>query len=251
MDLTGPVVKVPKLTAGATAAEQSAQNTSITTSNFTDEYLSTTAVTIAGATAVSQQLIDLSPLAIDQIVFTDLFAALAQEVEYALWYDTNFGIDNLVQQTYALGSSNAEDFYSGVSKAVNFIHTTRYMAPDAIFAHPSVVNHLKSRFDTVGRPLVAPTDTAYNPVAVAPDAAPADGPALRLLGLPVYADANISTSGVRGAICPVVRQDFVDRNSDVRVVIVPFATPIDPYHPPIGWWEDLGLGADEFVDATE
>jgi hypothetical protein len=33
---------------------------------------------------------------------------------------------------------------------------------------------------------------------------------------------------------------------------MPFADPIDPYHPPLGWWEDLGLGADEFVcDTTE
>jgi hypothetical protein len=31
----------------------------------------------------------------------------------------------------------------------------------------------------------------------------------------------------------------------------PFADPIDPYHTTIGWWEDLGLGVDEFVEATE
>jgi hypothetical protein len=28
----------------------------------------------------------------------------------------------------------------------------------------------------------------------------------------------------------------------------PFAVPVDPYHPPVGWWEDLGLGAEEFDD---
>jgi hypothetical protein len=26
---------------------------------------------------------------------------------------------------------------------------------------------------------------------------------------------------------------------------------VDPYHPPLGWWEDLGLGADEVVETTE
>jgi len=30
----------------------------------------------------------------------------------------------------------------------------------------------------------------------------------------------------------------------------PWAVPEDPYRPP-GWWEDLGLGADEFEHETE
>jgi hypothetical protein len=33
---------------------------------------------------------------------------------------------------------------------------------------------------------------------------------------------------------------------------MPFAVAEDPYHPPIGWWVDLGLGPDEFDwDTTE
>jgi hypothetical protein len=30
----------------------------------------------------------------------------------------------------------------------------------------------------------------------------------------------------------------------------PWAQAFDPYHPPVGWWEDLGLGIDEFGDDT-
>jgi hypothetical protein len=25
---------------------------------------------------------------------------------------------------------------------------------------------------------------------------------------------------------------------------------VDPYTPPLGWWHDLGLGVDEFVEDT-
>ena len=33
---------------------------------------------------------------------------------------------------------------------------------------------------------------------------------------------------------------------------MPFAQAADPYHRPVvGWWEDLGLGLDEFVDGDD
>jgi hypothetical protein len=42
----------------------------------------------------------------------------------------------------------------------------------------------------------------------------------------------------------------VQRAADrFRWLLMPWATAVDPYHP-VGWWEDLGLGADEFVDDT-
>jgi HK97 family phage major capsid protein len=122
--LTGPVVKIPKLTAGITAAEQSSENTSITTSEFTDEYLTVTAKTVASAAAVSQQLIDLSPMNIDDIVFIDMFAALAQQVDYDLWYDSTFGVDNIVQTTYTLpnmSETDIDDIYGYLGKAINWL----------------------------------------------------------------------------------------------------------------------------------
>jgi HK97 family phage major capsid protein len=195
--------KVPKLTAGTTASEQSSENTSITTSEFSDEYLSTTAKTVAAACAVSQQLTDLSPLNIDDIVFQDLFAALAQQVDYDLWYDSTFGVDNLVQTTYTLPSAtetDIDDIYGYLGKAINFVSTTRFLPPDVIFAHPSVVNHLLTRLDPDGRPLVLPSADAFNPVAIAPNAPVAQGESLRILGLPVISDPNISTSGNTSAV---------------------------------------------------
>jgi HK97 family phage major capsid protein len=201
--LLGPEVKVPKLTAGITASEQSSENTSITTSEFTDEYLSTTAKTVAAAAAVSQQLIDLSPLNIDDIVFQDMFAALAQQVDNDLWYDSNFGVDTLVQTTYTLPTAtetDIDDIYGYLSMAINFVSTTRYLPPDVSFAHPSVVNHLLSRLDPDGRPLVLPSADAFNPVAIAPNAPVAQGESLRILGLPVISDPNISTSANTSAV---------------------------------------------------
>jgi HK97 family phage major capsid protein len=214
--LLGPVVKVPKLTAGSTAAEQSSENTTITTSEFSDEYLTTTAKTVAAATAVSQQLIELSAVSIDQIVFTDMFKALFQEIDYALWYDANFGLDTLVQTTYNLPTFNETDIpdlLGGLAKAIEFIETTRYLPPTAIFCHPSVKNHLIARTDTTNRPLVTPQDVSYNPVATYSDGPSIPGgeglQSLRLLGLPVFTDPNIAVSNNTSALYVVRMEDNI------------------------------------------
>jgi hypothetical protein len=214
--LYGPTVKVPKLTAGTTASEQTSENTSITTSEFSDEYLSTTAKTVASAVAVSQQLIELSPVQIDQIVLTDMFKALAQQVDYELWYDSSFGLDTSVQTTYTLpgaGETDIPDLLGTVAKAIEFVETTRYLPPSVIFCHPSVKNHLISRTDTTLRPLVTPQDVAYNPVATITDGPSIPGgeglQSLRLLGLPLITDPNISVSGSQSALYVVRMEDNI------------------------------------------
>ena len=158
---------------------------------------------MAAASAVSQQLVDLSPLNIDDIVFQDLFAALAQQVDYDLWYDSTFGVDTLVQNTFTLPTADEtdiDDIYGYLGKAINYVSTTRYLPPDVIFAHPSVVNHLLTRLDPDGRPLVLPSANAFNPVATTPNSPVAQGESLRILGLPVISDPNISTSGNTSAV---------------------------------------------------
>jgi hypothetical protein len=105
--------------------------------------------------------------------------------------------------TYTLpnaGETDIDDIYGYLGKAINFISTTRYLPPDVIFAHPSVVNHLLTRLDPDGRPLVLPSADAFNPVAIAPNAPVAQGESLRILGLPVISDPNISVSGNTSAV---------------------------------------------------
>jgi hypothetical protein len=153
--------------------------------------------------SIIYSLIDLSPVHIDDIVFTDIFAALAQSVDSDLWYDADFGIDNLVQTTYTLPTANetdVDDIYGYLGKAINFISTTRFLPPDVIFAHPSVVNHILTRLDPDGRPLVLPSTDALNPLAMAPNSPVAQGESLRILGLPVISDPNITTSGNTSAV---------------------------------------------------
>jgi HK97 family phage major capsid protein len=199
--LTGPVVKTPKITAGNTAAAQSADNATIGTSTWADSYITVTPRTFASASYVSDQALSLSPVLLDSLIFEDLFAALAVTIENAVLYDAAFGLDTLaVAQgiTFSTGSSDTADVLAAFSHALNAIATTRYNTSGVIaVTHPSVILHQTSHVDTTGRPIYL-GDSAFNPAGI-PGPVSALGqtiaPAVTIQGVPVYADANVVVAG--------------------------------------------------------
>ncbi len=241
VELTAPVTNIPKLTAGGTASVQTNQNTSITTSQFTDEYLQTTAKTIAAATVVSQQLLDLSPMKIDDIVFQDLFAALATEVEANLLYDSTYGLDATVTASGISASvpgQDVDDLYGAISKALYRIATTRYNTSNVIgLAHPGTLLHWQSKLDSEGRPLFAPSKgqgAAFNPVGVVSDPGALGDqvrPALSIQGVPFFSDANIAVNG--GGTAPIYIVKLDDAILSTRGP-VSYASP-DPLAAQLSW----------------
>jgi HK97 family phage major capsid protein len=110
--LDAPVVKTPKISSGNTAYEQSAENATINTTEWVDEYITVTPNTYAAASYVSDQALSLSPVELDGLIFSDLFASLAVSIENAVLYDAAFGLDTLATSTgtvFATGSSDTAD----------------------------------------------------------------------------------------------------------------------------------------------
>jgi HK97 family phage major capsid protein len=199
--LESPVVQTPKITAGNTAAAQSAENATISTTQWTDEYITVTPKTYAAASYVSDQALTLSPVELDGLIFSDLFASLAVSIENAVLYDAAFGLDTLAASTgvtFATGSSDTADVLASFAHALNVIATTRYNTSNVIaITHPSVILHQTSHVDTTGRPIYL-GDHGFNPAGI-PGPVNALGqnivPALTIQGVPVYSDANVVVAG--------------------------------------------------------
>jgi HK97 family phage major capsid protein len=199
--LDAPVVKTPKITAGNVASQQSGENSTINTTEWTDEYITVTPNTYVAASYVSDQALTLSPVALDSLIFQDLFASLAVEIESAVLYDSGFGLDTLATSTgtvFATGSSDTADVYASFGHALNAIATIRYNTADVVaITHPSVILHQTSQVDTTGRPIYL-GDHGFNPAGIP---GPVDSlgqnvvPALTIQGVPVFSDANITISG--------------------------------------------------------
>jgi HK97 family phage major capsid protein len=199
--LTGPVVKTPKITTGNTAAVQSAENATISTTDWTDEYLTITPKTYAAASYVSDQALSLSPVELDGLIFADLFAALAVQLETALLYDASWGLDTLAVSSgtvFSTGSSDTADVLAAFARALNAIATTRYNTSNVVaIAHPATILHQTSHCDTTGRPIYL-GDHSFNPAGI-PGSVDTLGqriaPAVTIQGVPVYSDANITITG--------------------------------------------------------
>lgn len=193
-------VNIPKFATGATAAFQTADNTSVSNTSLTDENLAAPVRTIAGQQVVSLQLLEQSPAQFDTIVFRDLASAYGQALDVGCLYGSGsngqiLGLSNVSGiHSAAVSSVDVTGFYSAVAQACNAIETTRFESPEVIAMHPRRWNWLIAQLDSQHRPLVVPiAATAANAVGVLVDVAPQRIVGI-MCGLPVVLDANITTT---------------------------------------------------------
>jgi HK97 family phage major capsid protein len=208
-------ISLPRLATGTAVAQQATQNTAIQNTDATTNSVSATVVTLAGGQAIAQQLLDQSPVNMDEILLEDLAS------DYAVKADV-FVISN--NATNAVGLINAAgtnvnvtattltgagSIWAKLADAIQQIHTTRYMPPSAIVMHPRRWAWIISAVDGSGRPMVTPD--AMNPIAQSGGVITA-GRVGVMQGLPVYTDPNIPTNLGAGT-----NQDpiFVMRERDV------------------------------------
>jgi HK97 family phage major capsid protein len=193
-------INIPKFATGTTAAFQTADNTSVSNTNLTDENLEAPARTVAGQQVVSLQLLEQSPAEFDEIVIRDLASAYGQQLDLGCLYGTGsngqvLGLSNVSGiHSLAVSSVDVTGFYSAVAQACNLIETTRFASPEVIAMHPRRWNWLISQLDSQHRPLVVPiAATAANAVGVLADVSPQRIVGI-MCGLPVVLDANITTT---------------------------------------------------------
>ena len=197
-------VSIPKLLTGTAVALQSTQNSTLATADITTSFVSTGFATIGGKAVWSQQLMDQSAVPFDQIISADLAAAYNAYFGAQIFLGAGTGANNnavlngLSNATVLSGNQStitattAAAFYSKANGMLSAFATTRYAQPEQWIMHPRRWFWLLAQTDSTGRPLVVPSDVAYNPIATN------NGNNMGLvggfLGLPVYIDPNIPTN---------------------------------------------------------
>jgi HK97 family phage major capsid protein len=223
-------INIPKVATGAAVAVQATQNTGVQVTDLTTTSVSSPVTTIAGGQIVSLQLMEQSPLNVDDVILGDLAAA------YAVQYNTEIlsgsgvgghqtGIltlagTNAITYTSAaptLGGVAPDALFVKLAGAIQAVHSNRYMSPSAIIMHPSRWAWALSQSDTQKRPLVTARAGAFNAIGAA-DQVAAQGLVGEMLGLPVYVDASIPTNvgGTQDQIIVARLEDLVQWESNVR-----------------------------------
>jgi HK97 family phage major capsid protein len=202
MDLPGGTdsISLPRLATGTAVAEQATQNTAVQNTDATTNSVTAAVATIAGQQVVSLQLIEQSPINMDDVLLADLAA------DYAVKLDTFVISNNAANKrgllnvtgatavTYTDASATAGELYPKIADAIQQIHTSRFMPPDVIFMHPRRWAWMLSALDTAGRPLVTPVAGAPQNVLAAVGPINSEGFVGSMQGLPVFVDPNIPTN---------------------------------------------------------
>ncbi|MGW8703231.1 phage major capsid protein, partial [Streptomyces eurythermus] len=193
-------ISLPKVSTGTATAEQTTQNTSLQNTDATTGSVTANVSTIAGTQIVSQQLLDQSPVNMDQILLADLAADYAVKADlFVLTANaTNkvglLNVSGLNAVTYTDATPTVGELYPKGADAVQQIHTSRFLPADKHFMHPRRWAWMTASLDTAGRPLVVPSaNMPQNTLAQMGDVI-SEGFVGTWHGLPVYVDPNIPTN---------------------------------------------------------
>ena len=202
----GMTINISRVTTGASAAVQATENSAVSETDLDDTLLTVSIRTIAGQQDVSRQALDRGT-GVDAIIMADLSSAIATALDLGCISGDGtsgalLGIQNITGLnaiTYTDGSPTVAEFYPKLMDAVQQINSGRYAGPDLIVMHPRRAAWLFSAVGSDSRPIVLPTaGVPQNAMGVGPVAGYGLN-GLQLAGIPVVADANISTTGGAGS----------------------------------------------------
>lgn len=195
-------INVPLLTTGTLTAPQTADNAAVSSQDLASSSVEAKVRTIAGQEDVSIQLLDQSPIAFDEIVFADLLA------DYALQLDTQLlngsgingqllGILNTVgvnTETYTDASPTLPELWPKLWEALNKASNARKMPATHWWWNSRRWFWAAAQLDGSNRPFVlVPANGPQNALAVGDGNQNQGGPVTHI-GAPVYLDLNIPTN---------------------------------------------------------
>src|ERR1039458_5760393 len=175
--------------------------------------------TIGGKQIVSLQLLNQSGIPFDRVILGDLAADYAKQLDLqvlagsgasgqlrGLLNAAGAGSTIYTSATPKVSSATAADsFYNRIVGAAVAIHTTRFLPATAVVMHPNRWAWLFRSLDTTTRPLVITEGGSFNPAGTSTGVV-AQGSAGTIAGLPVYLDANVTTTTGAGS---ATNQDLV------------------------------------------
>ena len=202
LNSSGMTLNISRVTTGASAAVQATENSAVSETDLDDTLLTVSIRTIAGQQDVSRQALERGE-GIDALIMADLSSAIATALDLGCIYGDGtsgalLGLNNITGKndvTYTDASPTVAEFYPKLMDAVQQINSNRYAGPDLIVMHPRRAAWLFSAVGSDSRPIVLPTaGVPQNAMGVGPVAGYGLN-GLQLAGIPVVADANISTTG--------------------------------------------------------
>lgn len=209
-------INIPKISGGTAVAFQGTQNTAINETDLTTTSISAGVYTVAGGQTIALQLVEQSPLNVDNVILQDLAADYARFLDASVVLNGSgsgqpTGIMNLAGTTaIANSTTGAVSLYSKVADAIQLIQTSRYANPTHILMHPRRWASLLAAVDSSNRPLVVPSGSNFNPMGTA-GAPVVEGAVGYMIGLPVVVDANVPTNTGTGTNQdPVIVAKFDD-----------------------------------------
>ena len=216
---SGMTLNISRVTTGSSAAVQATENSAVSETDIDDTLLTVDVRTIAGQQDISRQALERGE-GIDSLIMADLQSAIATALDLGCIYGDGtsgalLGLNNITGKnaiTYTDASPTVAEFYPKLMDAIQQINSNRYAGPDLIIMHPRRAAWLAAAVDGQSRPLVLPQSNVPSNVMGTGPVAGYGLNGLQLAGIPVVADANISTTGGAGSNEDSV---FVVRRADM------------------------------------
>ena len=199
------VINLPKILTGtATGAQTSGQNSGVLETDLTDAVVSSPVITRAGQQTVSLQMLEQSPIPIDEALMEDLLGALAEDIDTLVLTSPGgtgafYGVTTLAGTNAVTDSGTTPtgiEIFQDIVKGISLSRKNRHRMPDAIYMTASRWFWLTSQADSSGRPLVVPSDQGViNAIATMTKNndgdAPIETPVGTIYGIPVILDDHI------------------------------------------------------------
>lgn len=198
-------INVPRVATGTTTAIQTADNAAISDTDATTDSVQANVKTIAGQQDISLQAVEQSPIAFDQIIFSDLGEDHAVKTDVQVIDGSNAGnqvrgilaIPSIDTTAYTDASPTVAELYPKLADSANQVASTRFRPVTHIFMHPRRWYWLLAAVDSSNRPLVAMNAQGpQNALIQALDGNPfAEGGIVGMTPFgPIWIDPNIPTA---------------------------------------------------------
>ena len=202
----GMTLNISRMTTGTSTAVQAAENDAISNTNADDTLLTVNVRTIAGQQDISKQAIERGT-GIDQFIIQDLIRGWHTTLDdqiingdgtsgAMLGIRQTVGINDV---TFTEASPTVALLYPKLADAYQQIQTSVFQNPTHWIMHPRRLAFLLAGVDGSQRPLVLPAlNGPMNAVATGAGAAAYGNSGYTMLGLPIIADANVTTTAGAG-----------------------------------------------------
>lgn len=218
---------IPRELSGVTAGMQTGDNAAISDSDITDTLISAPVGTCAGQFGCSVQLLEQAPVNLSAILFRDLMAAHASQLDIQVIAGTGAngqvtGVDNTPGiQNVAAAATDIPGFFTALAKAMYLINTTRFEPPEVVVMHPTRFSWLCSLTDNAHRPLVEPYANPLANTSGVLQKVAAERVVGQVMGLPIVVDPSVTMVDGSDVV-------HVARSSDLLLWECPFRLVVRP-----------------------